>query len=162
MNLNTTNELDAGNIYTDIQGLARLRAQAGDGSQESNKAVAKQFEGLYLQMMLKSMRQASETTDDAESDQTRFYQEMFDKQIALDLSDKGVIGIAEAIEKQLGGETRAEKEASLESVNEQGFWAIHQQLSQIMAKETLHVESQPKESAVVLSRDDNVSTSVGK
>ena len=169
MNINNTNELDAGNIYTDFQGLARLRAKASDNSPEANKAVAKQFEGLYLQMMLKSMREASEMEGSGESDQTRFYQEMFDKQIALDLSDKGVIGIAAAIEKQLGVETsldEAQTEADLETaqvkLNEDGFWAIHHQLSQIVAKETLSVESQSKDSTVVLAQNDNVFASVGK
>ena len=162
MNFKTTNELDDGNIYTDVQGLARLRARASDNSPEANKAVAKQFEGLYLQMMLKSMRQAGEMSGSGESDQTRFYQEMFDKQIALDLADKGAIGIAEAIEKQLGADANSEKEAPPENINEQGFWAIRQQLSQIVAKETLNVESQPKDSGVVLAQNDNVFASVGK
>ena len=103
---------DAG-LYTDFSGLQKLRAkvsaQGTAESQEANKEVAKQFESLFLQMMLKSMRDATITGDSAESDQTRFYQEMFDKQIALDLANNssgGGLGIAAMLERDLGGNTQ--------------------------------------------------------
>jgi len=103
------NVSDAG-IYTDFSGLQKLRAKVTgqDDSAESRQAtkeVAKQFESLFLQMMLKSMRDATITGDSTESDQTRFYQEMFDKQIALDLSnnEKGHgLGIAAMLERDMG------------------------------------------------------------
>lgn len=99
--------LSAARIYTDFDGLARLRGQATQTNTEQesklvNKEVAQQFEALFLQMMLKAMRQASQFDESAESDQTRFYQEMFDKQIALNLSnDSNGIGLMSAFENQL-------------------------------------------------------------
>jgi flagellar protein FlgJ len=96
---------DAG-LYTDFSELAKLRTKASSQSKEATKEVAKQFESLFLQMMLKSMRDAMPTGESAESDQTRFYQEMFDKQIALDLAnnEKGYgLGLAAVLEKELGG-----------------------------------------------------------
>ncbi len=102
------NVSDAG-LYTDFSGLAKLRAKAAAQSDEAGKSevskeVAKQFESLFLQMMLKSMRDASSLGESAESDQTKFYQEMFDKQIALDLSNNGDgIGIAKMLQQQLSG-----------------------------------------------------------
>ena len=109
---------DAG-IYTDFNGLQRLRSKVTSPensaeSQQATKEVAKQFESLFLQMMLKSMRDATVTGDSTESDQTRFYQEMFDKQIALDLSnnEKGHgLGIATMLEKNMAGN----KQQSLDS-----------------------------------------------
>lgn len=101
---------DAG-LYTDFSGLQKLRAKASGPedtvqSREATKEVAKQFESLFLQMMLKTMRDATVTGESAESDQTRFYQEMFDKQIALDLADNssgGGLGIAKLLEQDLSG-----------------------------------------------------------
>ncbi len=93
-------------LYTDFSGLAQLRAKAANPADEAAKAeaakeVAKQFESLFLQMMLKSMRDANVAGKSEESDQTKFYQEMFDKQIALDLAHNGGIGLAKMLEKQI-------------------------------------------------------------
>jgi len=91
-------------LYTDFNGLSRLKTKASQQSDEAVKEVARQFESLFLQMMLKSMRDATITGESAESDQTQFYQEMFDKQIALDLSNKeDGIGLAKVLQQQLGG-----------------------------------------------------------
>ena len=99
---------DAG-IYTDFSGLAKLRAKATGQSDEAAKEVAKQFESLFLQMMLKSMRDATVPGESAESDQTQFYQEMFDKQIALDLSSSGDgIGLAKMLEQQISGNQKSQ------------------------------------------------------
>ncbi len=104
------NVSDAG-LYTDFSGLAKLRAKATEQSDEAAKEVAKQFESLFLQMMLKSMRDATVPGESAESDQTKFYQEMFDKQIALDLSNKGDgIGLAKMLEKQISGNQNSQSE----------------------------------------------------
>lgn len=90
-------------IYTDFNGLTKLRSQAAQKSPEATEEVAKQFESIFIQMMLKSMRDASAMNEDSESDQTKFYQEMFDKQIALDLASGEGIGLAAVIRGQLGG-----------------------------------------------------------
>jgi flagellar protein FlgJ len=104
------NVSDAG-LYTDFSGLAKLRAQAASQSDAAAKEVAEQFESLFLQMMLKSMRDATVPGESAESDQTKFYQEMFDKQIALDLSSKGDgIGLAKMLEKQISGSMNSQSE----------------------------------------------------
>ncbi len=102
--MNATHNVSDAGLYTDFSGLAKLRAKAAGQSEAASKEVAKQFESLFLQMMLKTMRDATVTGESAESDQTKFYQEMFDKQIALDLSNNGEgIGIAKMLEKQLIG-----------------------------------------------------------
>ncbi len=103
---------DAG-IYTDFSGLAKLRAKATGQSDEAAKEVAKQFESLFLQMMLKSMRDATVPGESAESDQTQFYQEMFDKQIALDLSSSGDgIGLAKMLEQQISGNQKSQSQSA--------------------------------------------------
>ncbi len=105
--MNTNNNLTSVNagIYTDFDGLSRLRGQAVEKSPEANKEVSQQLEALFLQIMLKSMRDASQLSESTDSDQTRFYQDMFDKQIALDLASGQGIGMAAVIERQLSGIT---------------------------------------------------------
>lgn len=97
--------LSTAGLYTDMAGLAKLRAKASSESPEANREVARQFEALFVQTMLKAMRQASQLSDAVDGEQTRFYQDMYDKQIALDLAGNGGIGLAAIIERQLGGST---------------------------------------------------------
>ncbi|MFZ5594235.1 MAG: flagellar assembly peptidoglycan hydrolase FlgJ [Pseudomonadota bacterium] len=91
--------------YTDFQGLAALRAQArgNANSPETLQAVARQFEGLFLQMMLKSMRDASLGEGIMDSEQTGFYQEMFDQQLSMTLSHGRGLGLSGMLVRQLGG-----------------------------------------------------------
>ncbi|MFN3883345.1 MAG: flagellar assembly peptidoglycan hydrolase FlgJ [Rhodocyclaceae bacterium] len=65
------------------------------------KAAAQQFEALFLQMVLKSMRAALPADGPFDSDQTRFYQELLDAQLAQVLAAKGGTGLAALIERQL-------------------------------------------------------------
>ena len=88
--------------YTDFSGLNTLRAEARVDPQASLKQVAKQFEGIFIQMMLKSMRDASMGDEIFDSDQSKLYRDMFDKQIALDMANSKGIGIADAMVRQLG------------------------------------------------------------
>ncbi|MBL4711299.1 MAG: rod-binding protein [Gammaproteobacteria bacterium] len=109
---NITNIAKNAAIYTDFNQLTRLRADAANqeaGSEDAKKTtknVATQIEALFFQMVLKSMREANSIGDDTVSDQTRFYQDMFDKQITLELSqnNKGNgTGLAAMIEQQISG-----------------------------------------------------------
>jgi len=89
--------------YTDFSDFASMRAQARVDPDASLKQVAKQFEGIFIQMMLKSMREASMGDPIFDSDQSKFYRDMFDQQVALDMSNSKGIGIADAMVRQLGG-----------------------------------------------------------
>jgi flagellar protein FlgJ len=57
---------------------------------------------MLLQMMLKSMRDATPQDGLLDSDQTRFFTAIFDQQLAQDLSERGALGFAQLIEGQLG------------------------------------------------------------
>ena len=91
--------------YTDFSGLNEMRAQAHVDPQASLKKVAKQFEGIFIQMMLKSMRDASMGDAIFDSDQSKLYRDMFDKQVALDMANSKGIGIADSLVRQLGRNT---------------------------------------------------------
>jgi flagellar protein FlgJ len=93
----------AANTYTDLNGLAALKNSPN--SPAAIHAVSQQVEALFLQMMLKSMRDASAADGELESNESGMYQDMFDKQVALTLSKRQDLGIARLFERQLGGKT---------------------------------------------------------
>jgi len=86
--------------YTDLNGLAALKNNPN--SPETIRAVSEQVEALFLQMMLKSMRDAASADGELESNETGMYQDMFDKQVALTLAKRQDLGIARLFEHQLG------------------------------------------------------------
>jgi len=96
-------QIDMAQVYTDFEGLAALRAKARDDQEAALDQVARQFESLFLQMMLKSMRDASFGGGLLDSKQSEFYREMYDKQVAVDMTQQQGIGLAEVLKRQLGG-----------------------------------------------------------
>jgi peptidoglycan hydrolase FlgJ len=89
----------AANTYTDLNGLAALKN--APRSPEAIRAVSQQVEALFMQMMLKSMRDASEASGQSDSNEMSMYQDMFDKQVALTLSKHQDLGIARLFEREL-------------------------------------------------------------
>ena len=85
----------------DANALGSLKRAAHDNSPEAIKATAKQFEGLFLQMVLKAMRATVPKDGMTDSDATNFYQEMGDQQLAAVLAQRGGIGLAAALERQM-------------------------------------------------------------
>jgi len=90
-------------FYADPQGLTALRADAKAQDPAALKEAAKQFESLFTQMLLKSMREANKSFGDSmfESDQTDFYQDMFDDQMAVHMSQGKGLGLADMLVRQL-------------------------------------------------------------
>ncbi len=91
-------------LFTDLNQLQKLKGQAHSDEQAALKGVAQEFEQLFMNMMLKTMRQANDvlaTDSPFNSNDVKFYQEMFDQQLTLDLSKKDSIGLADIIVKQL-------------------------------------------------------------
>jgi flagellar protein FlgJ len=95
-------------VYTDFSGLTQLKAAARADSKGATEQVARQFETIFTQMMLKSMRSASLGEGALDSDQTRAYRDMFDQQMAVTLASRGKgLGIADMLVRQLGGDAQA-------------------------------------------------------
>ncbi len=101
--------------YHDFSGFAQLRAEARQDAAGASKEVAKQFESIFIQIMLKSMRDTVPEGGLFDSSQMTMYQEMYDQQIALDMSHRGGIGLAEMIERQLGGNAAPVEDADHDS-----------------------------------------------
>jgi flagellar protein FlgJ len=87
-------------LAIDAKGLAGLKRSARDNSPEAIRGVAKQFEAIFLGMMLKSMRNATPNDGPLESEQSRTFTTMLDQQLTQNLVGKGV-GLAEVLVKQL-------------------------------------------------------------
>ncbi len=100
----------SGQLAIDTQNIEKLRNQARQNPREGLQQAARQFEALFLDMMLKSMRDATPGQGLFDSDQSRFYTHMLDQQLAQNLSEKG-IGLADMIVRQLGQAVEVAKEA---------------------------------------------------
>ena len=88
-------------VYTDFYGLANLKNQARKDSPEALKEVARQFEAIFLSNVLKGMREAKLADGITDNDQSKFYNDMYDQQLAVHLSGKPGVGLADLIVKQL-------------------------------------------------------------
>lgn len=95
-------DLNANRFVLDLKASADLRIKLKQDPQAGLKQAAQQFEGMLLQMMLKSMRDATPQDGPLDSDQTRFFTSIMDQQLAQNLAAKGQLGFAKLIEQQLG------------------------------------------------------------
>ena len=90
---------------TDFNQFTGLRAAADRNDPAALREVASQFEALFLQTMLKNMREASLGDPIfGNSDQQEMYQGMLDQQFSLEMASGKGIGLAEMLVRQLGGE----------------------------------------------------------
>lgn len=84
----------------DANGLNNLKLAAKENSPAAIKAVAKQFEAVFMNMMLKSMRDASPQDNPFENEQSRTFTSMLDQQLSSNLANKG-LGLADILARQL-------------------------------------------------------------
>lgn len=96
----------------DVQSAADVRSQFQQDPKAGLKAAAQQFETMFLQMVLKSMRDTVPTDGLMQSDQTRFYNSLLDQQMAQNMATSGNgVGFARLIEQQLGATLGSTDEA---------------------------------------------------
>ena len=91
----------SGSLAANPQSLDKLRAQAKQSPDQALKAAAQQFETVFMNMMLKSMRDATPQDGMFDNEQTKMFTGMLDQQLAQNLSSRG-IGLADMLVKQLG------------------------------------------------------------
>lgn len=90
----------AGSFALDARGMDALRLQAKSDPNQAIKAAAQQFEALFMNMLMKSMREATPQDGLFDSEQTKMYTSMLDQQLAQHLSARGV-GLADVMARQL-------------------------------------------------------------
>ena len=88
-------------LFADAQSLATLKSEAAAHNPQALKAAARQFESLFIDMMLKSARAANFKDPLFGSSQSRFYQDLYDQQLSIQLSKTHTFGLAEMLVQQL-------------------------------------------------------------
>ena len=91
---NEANGPSLANSYLDFAGLARLRSEAHRSSGAANREAAQQFEAMFIQMMMKSMREASFKGELLDSSALETFQGMQDREISVQLAKRGGFGLA--------------------------------------------------------------------
>ncbi|WP_312957802.1 flagellar assembly peptidoglycan hydrolase FlgJ [Stutzerimonas nitrititolerans] len=96
--------LDSGS-YSDLNRLNQLKVGKDRDGEENVRKVAQEFESLFLNEMLKSMRSATEVLskdNPFNSQASKQYQDMHDQQLSVTLSrEGGGVGLAEVLIRQL-------------------------------------------------------------
>src|SRR5471032_3545894 len=94
-------------LAIDVKGMADLRKSAQANSPQAMKQAATQFEAMFVNMMMKSMRDASPQDGLTDSSQTKMFTSMLDQQTSQNIAKKG-IGIADMLMRQLSKTTNAQ------------------------------------------------------
>jgi peptidoglycan hydrolase FlgJ len=87
----------------DARGLDQLKRQSRANPEDALKAAAKQFEAVFVNTLLKSMRDALPNSDPLASNESKLYRGMLDQEMATRLADRGM-GIADMVVRQLSVE----------------------------------------------------------
>lgn len=89
-------------IAADASSLNSLKQAARENTPESVKEAAKQFEALFVNMMLKSMRDATPKEGLFDSEHSRTFTGMLDQQLSQKIANRG-LGLADMLAKQMQG-----------------------------------------------------------
>jgi peptidoglycan hydrolase FlgJ len=103
-------------LAIDGQSLASLKRVAKESPQQATRQAATQFEALFMNMLLKSMRETLPGSDPLSSEASKSYTGMLDSQLSQKLADKG-LGLADMIVKHL---ERSQSKVRTEAVAEPG------------------------------------------
>ncbi|KTD43292.1 flagellar assembly peptidoglycan hydrolase FlgJ [Legionella quateirensis] len=105
---------------SDFQSLNELKVQANKDEKKALPEVAKQFEGIFLQSMLKSMRMGQHFLDESSpfsGKNEATFQEMLDGQYANNIAGSGGIGLAAMLSRQLEGTVAKNHPDSIKSAS---------------------------------------------
>ena len=87
-------------LALDTKGLGQLKQSAKAGSPDALKGAATQFEAMFINMMMKSMRDATPQEGIGDSEQGKTFTAMLDQQMSQNLAKRGV-GLADVLIRQL-------------------------------------------------------------
>lgn len=90
--------------FLDQNSLNSVKAMGRKNDPQALKEIAKKFEGMFVQQMLKSMREANEAFSDGSlfsSKEEKFHQDMLDQQMVLNLTSGKGIGLATSMYQQM-------------------------------------------------------------
>lgn len=143
-------------LAMDANSLNKLSRQARENSPEAIHEVAKQFEAMFINMMMKSMREATDQYNPFDSEQSKTFITMLDQETSQHMANKG-IGLAKALEKQLSKLAKATQPSDLSKVkaNSDGLAlnSVHQGFS-LAEKSTEGLSLQERE--LTLDRPEEI------
>ncbi|MBD8528815.1 MULTISPECIES: flagellar assembly peptidoglycan hydrolase FlgJ [unclassified Massilia] len=103
----TPSRTDVGSSFAlDTQGLGNLKRSAKAGSAEATRGAAQQFEALFINQMMKSMRDATPSEGLMDNQQTKMFTSMLDQQLSQNMSKRGM-GLADVLVRQLSAQNDA-------------------------------------------------------
>lgn len=100
--------------YLDFSGLAQLRGDAAQNKNGSLDKAAEQFEALFVQMMLKSMRESVVKDEENSSQAADVYQDLMDRELSVQFAKRRTLGIADMLTRQLAPANAPSTQALLE------------------------------------------------
>jgi flagellar protein FlgJ len=101
--LNNSND-QTGKLALDTKSLGNLKQSAAAGSPEALRGAATQFEAMFINMMMKSMRAATPAEGMTDSEQTKTFTTMLDGQMSQNLAKRGM-GLADMLVRQMSSQT---------------------------------------------------------
>ena len=106
--------------YSDFAALGELRGKAQRNEAGALRESAQQFEALFIQMMLKSMRQASDVmkSEMFQSNALETFQGMYDKEISMQMARRNSLGFADVVVKQMTANQTTPSTADLLALRE--------------------------------------------
>jgi len=108
----TTSADQTAKLALDTNSLNGLRQNAKDGSPAALKEAATQFEAMFINMMMKSMRDATPQEGMLDNQQTKTFTTMLDQQTSQNLAKRGV-GLADVLVRQLNSQTVGQQALAL-------------------------------------------------
>ncbi|MFK3736265.1 flagellar assembly peptidoglycan hydrolase FlgJ [Massilia sp. TN1-12] len=108
----------SGKFALDTNALGDIKRGAKSGSSDALKGAATQFESMFINMMMKSMRDATPKDGPMDSQETRTFTTMLDQQMSQKLAKRG-IGLADVLVRQLGAQEQGK--AAMAQMNAQAL-----------------------------------------
>lgn len=85
----------------DFAGMGQLKGQARSNAKTAVRETAQQFEALFIQMMMKSMREAVPKSDLSESAGKETFEGMFDREVSVQMAKRSALGLADMLVKHM-------------------------------------------------------------
>lgn len=95
---------DTASVFTDLNGLNAIKQQGRNNDEDALRSVARQFESMFVNMMLKSMRAANAVFAEGnmlKSHEGDMHQQMYDDQLSLSLTEGRGMGLADILFQQM-------------------------------------------------------------
>ena len=99
--MSDSSALSKPSTYLDFGALGQLRGEAARDPNKAVRATAEQFEAFFIQQMLKTMREAIDRSELVDNSKADMYQDLMDKEVSLQMTRRGGIGLADMLEKQM-------------------------------------------------------------